>query len=275
MSGQLAGVSRTAVWVAMMRASEGVRADRLFDDRLASAFVTAALPTGADAPDVAAGPPGTNEFLAIRTRFYDDQLLSACAAGIRQVVLLAAGLDSRAFRLAWPAGVRLFELDLPQLLDFKEAVLAEHGAVAGCQRTTVAVDLREDWTAALTAAGFDPHAPTAWLAEGLLPYLTMTDNDRLLATITGLSTPGSHLAVDHMDSSATNTRGMRATSDTVRKMGVAWKSTLDDPVGWLAGHGWHATTARVPALGTRYGRPLPESTDLTASNAVILCTATR
>ena len=273
MAAELPNVGRTAVWVAMLRAAEDMRADRLFDDQLASAFVAAAVPPGAR--EMSAGPPGASEFLAIRTRFYDDHLLGSSAAGVRQVVLLAAGLDSRAFRLDWPANVRLFELDLPELFAFKEAVLAEHGARAGCQRITVGVDLREDWAVPLIAAGFDPAVPTAWLAEGLLPYLTMADNDRLLATIGRLSTPGTRLAFDHMDSSAVNRATMRETADTVRKMGVEWKSTLNDPVGWLAGHGWErATIARVPALGLHYGRPLPAFVDPTASNATLICTAT-
>lgn len=270
MTDELPGVSRTAVWVAMMRAGEGARPDRWFDDQLASAFVAAAPPEPAGSV-----PPGASEFMAIRTRFYDEGLLAACAAGIRQVVVLAAGLDSRAFRLDWPFGLRLFELDLDALFRFKEAVLAEHGAVARCERITVAADLRADWATGLTAAGFDPAARTAWLVEGLLPYLTMADNDRLLATIGGLSAPGSHLAFDHMDSSAAERAVLRETSDTVRKMGTQFKSTLDDPVGWLAGHGWRATIARAPALGVSYGRPLPDFVDLVASNVTILSAAIR
>src|SRR4051812_28295285 len=110
MSGGLPpGVGRTAVWVAGLRATEGARAGRLFDDRFAAAFVAAA--GNGLAAETASVPAGASEFLAIRTRFYDDQARAACAAGIRQIVLLAAGLDCRAFRLAWPAGVRLSELD--------------------------------------------------------------------------------------------------------------------------------------------------------------------
>lgn len=270
---QLPGVGHTAIWVAALRANETQRADRLFDDRLAPAFVEAAVKTGA--PQPSAGPPGASEFLAIRVRFYDDYLLGAATTGIRQVVLLAAGLDTRAFRLPWPAGVRLFELDLPQLFTFKESVLAQHHTPPNCQRITVAVDLRTDWATPLNAAGFDPTLPTAWLAEGLLPYLTMTDNDRMLTTIGVLSAPGSRLALDHMDRSATDRAAMQETSDAVRKLGAAWKSTLDNPVDWLTSHGWHPSTARVPALGEQYNRPLPDYVDRTASNATILCTATR
>src|SRR5947208_1787873 len=158
------GVSRTALLMAVLRTAEGKRADLLVDDPLAPAFVAAA--GGGDTPAAALLPPGASGFLAIRTRFFDDAVLAACAAGVRQVVLLGAGLDARAFRLAWPPGVRLFELDLPELFAFKEPVVAR--ATPKCTRIVVPVDMRADWTGPLTAAGFDGAAPTAWLAEGLL-----------------------------------------------------------------------------------------------------------
>jgi methyltransferase (TIGR00027 family) len=272
MGQELRGIGRTALWVAMMRAAESDRPDRMFDDWLAGLFVAAARPTSSGDVEV---PPGASEFLAIRTRFYDDHLLDACAAGVRQVVLLAAGLDSRAFRLGWPAGVRLFELDLPEVFGFKDAVLAEHGAVPACARVPVPVDLREDWAQPLGAAGFDPQKPTAWVAEGLMLYLSAADNDRLVATATALSAPGSLLAFDHVDDSAATRAAVRRTSDAMRRMGVEFRSTMDDPAGFLAGHGWNATTARIPALGASYGRPLSEHADRTASSATILCAGTR
>jgi methyltransferase (TIGR00027 family) len=267
MNAPLPGVSRTAVWLAALRAAESARPDRLFDDHLAAAFAEAAAPGGG----LSLGPPGASEFLAIRIRFYDEFLRTA---GARQVVLLAAGLDSRAFRLDWPPGVRLFEVDLPELFSFKESVLASQGAVARCGRTVVAADLREDWARPLLAAGFDRAEPTAWLAEGLLPYLTMAECDALLSTIGTLRTAGDRLALDHMSGAADERAAVRETAETVRSMGASWKSTMDDPAGWLAGYGWQATTARVPELGERYGRPLPEFVDLAASNATILCVAT-
>jgi methyltransferase (TIGR00027 family) len=273
MSGvELPGVSRTAVWVAGMRAVESARADRLFDDRFAEMLVSAAGDTGVAR---AAAPPGTNEFLAIRTRFFDDQARAACDAGIRQIVMPAAGLDCRAFRLDWPEGVRLFEVDLPEMFAFKEPVLASAGAVARCARMVVAADLRGRWADALTAAGFDPGAPTGWLAEGLLPYLDRADGERLLATITELSAPGSRAAVDHLEATATDRPTMRLTSETVRQMGARLMPTTDSPADWLAGHGWDASLFRVPALGEGYGRPLPADADTAASNATALITASR
>jgi methyltransferase (TIGR00027 family) len=269
---ELPGVSRTAVWVAGMRATESERADRLFDDRFASVFVSAA---GGGGIAQAAGPPGTNEFLAIRTRFFDDQAREACSAGIRQIVLLAAGLDCRAFRLDWPGGVRLFELDLPEMFAFKEPVLASVGAVARSARVVVAVDLRGRWADALTAAGFDPGAATGWLAEGLLPYLQLADGERLLATVTQLSAPGSRAVFDYIAATADERPGMRATSETVRQMGAELLPAVNSPADRLAGHGWQTTLFRVPALGEQYGRPLPADVDLVASNAVVIITANR
>jgi methyltransferase (TIGR00027 family) len=148
---RLGGVSDTALGAAEMRAAESLRADRLVDDPYAAAFVAAAPPLFPDVPSFAdetelaalveAGVTG----VGVRTRFFDDQLEGACAAGCRQVVLLAAGLDTRAFRLDWPDGVRVFELDLPALFAFKEHVLAEQRASPRCDRRVVPVDLREDW----------------------------------------------------------------------------------------------------------------------------------
>jgi methyltransferase (TIGR00027 family) len=269
----LPGVSRTAVWVAGMRASEGERADRLFDDRFARAFVSAA--GSGVAPDAAAMPPGASEFLTIRTRFFDDQARAASAAGIRQVVLLAAGLDCRAFRLDLPDDLQLFELDLPEMFAFKEPVLASVGAVARCVRVVVTVDLRAQWADALTATGFDPGAPTAWLAEGLLPYLEDAHRDRLLAMATELSAPGSQMAFDYIDETAVDRPAMQATSDAVRRMGAQLMPTADSPADSLATHGWRARFLRVPALGEQYGRPLPAGVDMVASNATVLVTASR
>jgi methyltransferase (TIGR00027 family) len=143
--------------------------------------------------------------VAIRTRFLDDYLLAATAAGCRQVVLLAAGMDTRAYRLGWPAGTRLFEIDQPDVLAFKNAVLNSRGAVPRCDRAALAADLREDWTDTLLGSGLRPIERTAWLAEGLLIYLTAEEADRLLTATTGLSAPGSRIAFEYADSRSDNT----------------------------------------------------------------------
>ena len=136
--------------------------------------------------------------MAMRTKFFDEYFTAASARGIRQAVILASGLDSRAYRLAWPAGTVVYEIDQPAVIEFKTATLAGLGAPPTATRRTVGIDLREDWPAALQAAGFDPTIPTAWLAEGLLIYLPSEAQDRLLDTITGLCAAGSAAATEYV-----------------------------------------------------------------------------
>jgi methyltransferase (TIGR00027 family) len=271
----LPGVGRTAVWVAGLRAAENARPDRLFDDPFAAGFVEAFGTASGGAPAAVGVPAGASEFLAIRTRFYDDQARAATASGARQVVLLAAGLDCRAFRLDWPDGTRVFELDLPDMFAFKEPVLASAGAAARCVRSVVPVDLREPWADPLVAAGFAPDATTCWLAEGLLPYLPSPAAERLLGTVSGLAAAGSRVVVDYLEPSAADRPAMRATTEAVRGMGAELLTTVDSPADWLAAHGWRTELFRVPALGEGYGRPLPTEVDLTASNATVLAAAGR
>jgi len=207
-------VGVTATMVAAARAVAS-RADRpLIDDPFAEPLVRAVgvdlltrLATGEvnpddlnDVHDGAAGSAGAMsrmaDNMAVRTKFFDEFFLGATQAGIEQVVILASGLDSRAYRLAWPAGTVVYEVDQPQVIEFKSRTLAELGAAPTTERRVVAIDLRDDWPAALRAAGFDPTQPTAWSAEGLLGYLPPEAQDRLLDTITELSAPGSRLATE-------------------------------------------------------------------------------
>lgn len=207
-------VGVTATMVAAARAVAS-RADRpLIDDPFAEPLVRAVgvdlltrLASGevdpADLNDVHDGATGSAgamsrmaDNMAVRTKFFDEFFLEAARAGIRQVVILASGLDSRAYRLAWPAQTVVYEVDQPQVIEFKSRTLAELGAAPTVDRRVVAIDLREDWPAALRAAGFDPGLPTAWSAEGLLGYLPPEAQDRLLDTITELSAPGSRLATE-------------------------------------------------------------------------------
>src|SRR5947209_9340339 len=136
--------------------------------------------------------------MGLRTKYFDDYLLAAVASGIRQVVILASGLDARAYRLGWPADTVVYEIDQPQVIEFKTRTLADLGAEPTATRRTVAIDLRGDWPAALQAAGLDTGAPTAWLAEGLLIYLPPEAQDRLFDNITALSVPGSTVATEYV-----------------------------------------------------------------------------
>ncbi|MDG4663969.1 class I SAM-dependent methyltransferase [Mycobacterium sp. 236(2023)] len=157
--------------------------------------------------------------IAVRTRFFDDFFTDACAAGIRQAVILASGLDTRAYRLAWPAGTVVYEIDQPPVIEFKTRVLADAGAPPTAERRTVGIDLREDWPKALREAGFEPSAPTAWIAEGLLIYLPPEAQDRLLDNICALSAPGSRLATEHMDVKALTGDWARAMTERARRHG--------------------------------------------------------
>ena len=171
-----------------------------FFTKIASGELTAA---DLDANDSGRSPVGMSRFadgMAARSRFFDDFFAAACAAGIRQAVILASGLDARGYRLSWPQDLTLFEIDQPEVITFKKTTLAQLGAAPTVDLKTVAIDLRGDWPAALAAAGFDASAPTAWIAEGLLGYLPPDAQDRLLDTIGELSAPGSRLAVEAVPS---------------------------------------------------------------------------
>jgi len=256
------GVGRTALGVARVRAAESRRPDRLFDDPLARAFVAAAPDpvTGREELDGAARDlvRWLAVYTAVRTRFYDDHLTAAVAAGCPQVVLVAAGLDTRAYRLGWPAPVRLFELDLPEVLAFKQAVLDAEGAHPGCERAAVRVDLRADWPAALTGAGLDPGVPTAWLVEGLLVYLTAPEAATLLERLTALSAPGSRLACEL----PSPRDGGRDGADRPHVGGYTdlWQGGLGTGlVPHLQDLGWQVATHDRADVAAGYGRAAPPS----------------
>ncbi|WP_394361733.1 SAM-dependent methyltransferase [Amycolatopsis sp. SB7-3] len=195
-------VGTTATMAATARAM-ATRADRsLIDDPFAEPLVRA---VGVDSlTRLASGETAPGDLVEqvwidvakVRTKFYDEFFLDATEAGIAQVVILASGLDSRAYRLPWPAGTVVYELDQPQVIEFKTRTLAELGAEPTADRRAVAADLRADWPAALGAVGFDPALPTAWSAEGLLGYLPPEAQDDLLDRITELSAPGSRVATE-------------------------------------------------------------------------------
>ncbi|WP_035797087.1 SAM-dependent methyltransferase [Kitasatospora mediocidica] len=253
------GVGHTALGVARARAIESRRPDRLFDDPYAAAFVTAAYgePAEPKPGEVAPGLVAMARHLVVRTRFFDDYLLRATAEGCTQVVVPAAGLDTRAFRLPWPDGVSLFEIDLPEISAFKERVLAEQGAVPACRRSSLVADLREDWAAVLTGAGFDPAARSVWLIEGLLIYLDAADAARLLTVVGELSAPGSRLALTHgAGRRDRELRGQDQVAPELAAVAALWRGGLDeDPVDWLARDGWQAVRHDRAEAAASYGRP--------------------
>ena len=210
------GVGATATLVAAARALATRRRDPLVEDPFAEPLVRAVgIATFIEALDGGdhgrlAAVQAMVDVIAVRTRFFDDFFADAAGAGLRQAVILASGLDARAYRLAWPPGTTVFEIDQPDVIEFKSGVLRDREPNA--QRRTVAVDLRDDWPTALREHGFDPSSRTAWIAEGLLVYLPADAQDRLFDHIDALSATGSRVATEyHPDGGS----GIAATAQTI------------------------------------------------------------
>jgi methyltransferase (TIGR00027 family) len=199
--------------------------------------------------------------LAVRTRFFDDYLADATTrGGLRQVVLLAAGLDSRALRMHWPDGTRVFELDLPELFEAnEELVRGTEFPASSCDRHIVAADLTQDCPTALCAAGFDPGTPTAWLVEGLLYYLTGEQADAVVRELSGLSAPGSVLGLEQVNTDTYQAPWMRHWLAEMRAKGRAWQSGVAEPEQWLAAHGWQASVVEPAQLPIAEGRRVPRT----------------
>ncbi|WP_069162504.1 SAM-dependent methyltransferase [Nocardia altamirensis] len=266
----VSSVGMTALQVAAARAVEAQRPDALVHDEYAALFVAAAgdADTARAIADPAhwAGTPLANGFMGLRSKFFDDLFIDAGSAGVRQAVILAAGLDARAYRLDWPTGTTVFEVDQPKVLEFKRQVLTDAGAVPKADRREVAVDLRDDWPAALIDAGFDPAEPTAWSAEGLLPYLPGAAQDALFTRIDLLSAPGSRLATDTTADTIdfqqlADYQAEHASDSPFGKLDVGSLFYTDeraDPAVWLAGQGWTTAAFAAGELATRYDRSIPE-----------------
>jgi methyltransferase (TIGR00027 family) len=206
------------------------------------------------------------EQMTVRTRFFDDFFIAATGAGIRQAVILASGLDTRAYRLPWPAGTVVYEIDQPQVIDFKTNTLADLGANPTAERRTVSIDLRDDWPTALREHGFDVNKPTAWTAEGLLPYLPPEAQDRLFDNITALSAPGSQLATEHIsDRDAFSNESVQRIGERWRRAGfdlnpadLFYQGERSIVVDYLTGHNWQVIAHPAPELYQRNGFAFPE-----------------
>jgi methyltransferase (TIGR00027 family) len=251
-------VGATATAVAASRAVASQGTDALLDDPFAEPLVRAvgvdSFVKIVDGEAFVDGDPYLNrktmsEQIAVRTRFFDDFFIAASEAGIRQAVILAAGLDTRGYRLQWAQGTVVFEVDQPEVIAFKTTTLDSLGASPKTTRKTVAVDLRDDWPAALRAAGFDPTQPTAWIAEGLLVYLPPDAQDRLLDNVTALSAPGSRLATEHMDMTSMPEDWTKKLDERSRRVGaniklseLFYSGDRNTARGYLSGHGWRVTT---------------------------------
>jgi methyltransferase (TIGR00027 family) len=269
-------VGATATMVAASRALASQGPDPLLDDPYAAPLVRAVglapfirLIDGEvslDDDDPALNGRTRAEQMAVRTRFFDDFFIAATESGIRQAVILASGLDTRAYRLQWPTGTIVYEIDQPQVIDFKTNALADLGANPTAERRTVSIDLREDWPTALRQQGFDVNQPTAWNAEGLLPYLPPEAQDRLFDNITALSAPGSQLATEHIsDPDAFSEEAVRRIGERWRRAGfdlnpsdLFYQGERSIVVDYLNGHGWQVIAHPAPELYQRNGFTFPE-----------------
>jgi methyltransferase (TIGR00027 family) len=267
-------VGATATAVAASRAVASQGPDALLDDPFAEPLVRA---VGLDAfvkivdgeafldDDPLINRKTMSEQIAVRTRFFDDFFTTASEAGIRQAVILAAGLDTRGYRLHWPQGTVVFEIDQPDVIAFKTTTLDSLGAAPKATRNTVAIDLRDDWPAALRAAGFDQAQPTAWIAEGLLVYLPPDAQDRLLDNVTALSAPGSRLATEHMDMKSMpddwteklDERSRRAGSD-IKLSELFYPGDRNTAREYLSSHGWEVSSRSTAEAFAANGFEVPD-----------------
>jgi len=263
-------VGSTALFVAAARALEAQKPKPVAVDPYAEVFCRAA---GGEWADVLDGNAPEHQlktefgehfvnFQGARTRYFDTYFRAAAAEGVRQIVLLAAGLDSRAYRLAWPDGTVVFELDQPQVLEFKREVLAQHGETPTAERREIAVDLRDDWPRALRDSGFDPSKPSAWIAEGLLIYLPATAQHQLFAGIDALAAPGSHVAVEEavpVDAEAFEAKREeeRAAGNEDTFFTLVYNEQHEPAAEWFGRRGWTAGATRLPDYLRSVGRPVP------------------
>ncbi|MEB4208202.1 class I SAM-dependent methyltransferase [Mycobacterium sp. 94-17] len=282
-------VGATATWVAACRALAGRQAGALIDDPFADPLVravgaeffirvldgeitdeTGGLDADAD-PDAEFNLQRMVNIMAVRTRYFDDFFTDATDSGIRQAVILASGLDSRPYRLAWPAGTVVYEVDQPAVIEFKSTTLAKLGARPAAERRTVAVDLRDDWRSALQDKGFDGSQPSAWSAEGLLMYLPPEAQDRLFDAITTLSVPGSRLATEYHADGTPHLLERRAKA-MARRWGqfgfgvdvstLVYRGERTPAAEYLAARGWHVSTRTRADMFAEAGLPVPPGDSL-------------
>ncbi|MEZ0351383.1 SAM-dependent methyltransferase [Mycobacterium sp. pR1184] len=289
-------VGATAVMVALARAAETASADPLIRDRFAEPLVSTPALEGVreqvtawwagaedDDPDGAVRAQEMINYQAVRTHFFDAYFAAAAAAGIRQAVIVAAGLDSRAYRLDWPAGTTVYEIDLPKVLEYKAETLA--GSTPIAVRRPVPVDLRHDWPKALREAGYDVSQPTAWLAEGLLPFLPAAAQEALFVSIDALSAAGSRVAVENFGVDVEKRReAEQRWAELKAKRQARGQDTSFNPFDlwfedegrpdcgeWFATHGWTVQTVNAREEATRLGRE-PQNEDRPFANTFVTAT---
>ncbi|MFV8318672.1 class I SAM-dependent methyltransferase [Mycobacterium sp. 23] len=267
-------VGATATAVAASRAVASVGPDALLNDPWADPLVRA---VGVDTfvklidgeidgtDDPLLNRQAMNEQITVRTRFFDDFFIEATGSGIRQVVILASGLDTRAYRLPWPSGTAVYEIDQPEVIEFKTRTLADLGAEPTAERRTVSTDLRGDWPSALRDKGFDAGEPTAWIAEGLLVYLPPEAQDRLFDNISALSAAGSRIATEHMDFGSIPPDWAQKLTERSRRIGsnidlaqLFYTGERNTAAAYLAGHGWQVDVRNTEQSYAAHGFNVPD-----------------
>jgi methyltransferase (TIGR00027 family) len=283
------GVGATALGVAWSRAQEASSDCPLFTDPYAQLFVDAAMDRGWQLPPkyMIERFRSIGGYAASRTRWFDEFFIAAGANGIDQAVILAAGLDARAWRLPWVNDTALFEIDQPKVLEFKAATLARHDAKPSVSRyVAVPADLRQDWPKTLRKAGFDTGVPTAWAAEGLLPYLPAAGQDLLFERINELSASGSRVGVESFGRSFFDKDYLASREEQMRRLreeagedpdakvldvsDLWYMEDRTDVADWLVAHNWEVSAVEALDLMTRYGRCKPDQEDATAPRTVFI-----
>lgn len=243
-------VAATGLLAAAVRAEESRRDDPLFTDPFAERLA------GADGrrllADAVAATGQSPAEIAIRTRFFDEALLDAQSDGASQVVILAAGMDARAYRLDWRPDTTVYEVDQPQVIAAKNERMA--GAPPRCHRVAVGIDLAEDWPEALLHQGFSSSAKTAWLVEGLLQYIDAGAVDTLFARIEALSAPGHVLFYNVIGQTLLEAPFLQSTQEFMRRLGAPWVFGTDTPGALVEGRGWTTVVTDVAEPGSRWHR---------------------
>ncbi|WP_066900289.1 class I SAM-dependent methyltransferase [Mycolicibacterium houstonense] len=263
-------VGQTALFVAASRALEARKPDPLAVDEYAEVFCRAAggdwtvAVEGSDPEHPLQTEFGEHfvNFQGARTKYFDEYFRRAIDAGVKQVVLLAAGLDSRAYRLPWADGTVVYELDQPRVLAFKRDTMDELGVSPTAERREIAIDLREDWPQALRSNGFDPARPSAWIAEGLLIYLPAAAQERLFAGIDALAAPGSFVGVEEAvpmpaDAFDAKRAEAHASGDENAFFNLVYNQQHAPANQWFGARGWNAVATPLHEYLTRVGRPVP------------------
>jgi len=283
------GVGQTALGVAWSRSQESASDSPLFTDPYAQLFVDAAMDRGWQLPPkyMIDRIQSIGGYAASRTKWFDEFFIAAGANGIDQAVILAAGLDARGWRLPWVDATVLYEIDQPKVLEFKAETLARHDATPSLSRyVAVPVDLRQDWPKALHDTGFDANLPTAWAAEGLLPYLPAAGQDLLFERIDELSARGSRIGVESFGGGFFDREYLASRREQLRRLREEAGEDPDanvpdtqdlwyiedraDVADWLTEHNWEVSAVEAIDLMTRYGRWTPGQDAATAPRTVFI-----